>query len=53
LLDFLIARIRDDGVSDSLNSSSGSDWYFAHTSGPSDELDALNGATSSDVITQI
>ena len=51
--DFLLDRISDDGAADALTGSSGADWYFAHTSGLPDELDELNGATSSDVITQI
>ena len=40
LLDDLATRVQDDGVADSLTGSSGSDWYFAHTSGEADELDA-------------
>jgi hypothetical protein len=53
LIDDLAAVVADDGASDSFMGASGFDWYFAHTSGPADELDLLNGITPSDKITLI
>jgi PKD domain/RTX calcium-binding nonapeptide repeat (4 copies) len=50
---YLLAGVQDDGAADQLTGSSGSDWYFARTSGPAGELDVLTGVSSGDAVTSI
>jgi hypothetical protein len=53
LSSYLAPRVTDDGVTDYLTGAAGSDWYFAHTSGTPNAIDALNGANGQDVVTPI
>jgi Ca2+-binding RTX toxin-like protein len=50
---YLAPRVDDDGVSDQLNGGGGSDWYWAHITGPVNNRDVLNGVTPHDLVTTI